>query len=200
MSKEKRPSEEGCDKDSKGYIEIDISGFKDKLDDGCERLFFGSKSRKFDGSSQRNKGEGRLGVDPIYGKVGMIGYACTAVAFMLCLFFRAYIGLTLLMAFMLLLCMILTVIGLYEIRFDKDGFSIRFGKKVIRAYKWSDVTDAQDGRKVWVKGKRLLTDHSFDEFPEFYKMARAACKGTSKPTTPSAKKRKSRQKPPTKPQ
>ena len=192
MSKEKRPPEEGCDKDSKGYIEIDISGFKDKLDDGCERLIFGSKSRKFDGSSQRNKGEGRLGLDPIYGKVGMIGYACAAVGFMLCLLFRAYIGLTLLMAFMLLLSMILTVIGLYEIRFDKDGFSIRFGKKVIRAYIWSDVTDVQDSRKVWVKGKRLLTDHTFDAFPEFYKMARAACKGSGKPTPASRKKQKSR--------
>ena len=74
------------------------------------------------------------------------------------------------------------------------GFSTRLGKRVLHEYKWSDVTDAQDGRKVFVQGKRLLTDHTFDEFPEFYKMARAACKGKGKPTPPSEKKQKSRKK------
>ena len=183
---------------SKGYIEIDLSRFKDKLDDGYERLFFGNKSRKFDGAYKKD--EGRLGLDPIYGKVGMIGYVCTAITFMLCLLFRAPIGVTVLMCVMLLLCGALTVIGKYEIRFDRDGFSTRFGKRVLHEYAWSDVTDVRDNRKVWVNGKLLLTDPSFDDFPEFYRIARAACKGKGKPTPSSEKKRKSRQKPPTKPQ
>ena len=77
------------------------------------------------------------------------------------------------------------------------GFSTRLGKRVLHEYKWSDVTDAQDGRKVFVQGKRLLTDPTFDAFPAFYRMAHAACKGKGKPTPPSEKKRKSRQNPPT---
>ena len=133
-----------------------------------------------------------MGLDPIYGKVGVIGYICAATALILCLLFHADIRVTILMMVMLLLCAVLTVIGMYEIRFDGKGFSTRFGKKIIHIYKWSDVTDVQDNRKVWVKGKRLLTDHTFDAFPEFYKMARAACKGSGKPTPASRKKQKSR--------
>ena len=48
--------------------------------------------------------------------------------------------------------------------------------------------------------KLLLTYPTFDAFPAFYRMARAACKGKGKPTPPSEKKRKSREKPPTRPQ
>lgn len=198
MSKEKRPPEEGCDKDSKGYLELDFSGLKEKTDDVCERLMYGGVSRKFDGSLL--KGESRLGLDPIYGKVGVIGCICAVTALILCYLFRADIGVTILMMVMLLLCAALTVIGMYEIRFDKDGFSTRFGKKIIHTYKWSDVTDVQDQRKVFVNGKRLLTDHTFDEFPTFYKMARAACKGKGEPTPASKKKRNNRKAPPAKPQ
>ena len=190
MSKEKRPPEEGKDKDSKGYLELDFSGLKEKTDDVCERLIYGGVSRKFDGSPP--KGEYRLGIDPIYGKVGVIGYICAVTALMLCLLFRADIGVTILMMVMLVLCAALTVIGMYEIRFDGKGFSTRFGKKIIHIYKWSDVTDVQDNRKVFVKGKRILTDHTFDAFPEFYKMARAACKGSGKPAPTSKKKQKAR--------
>ena len=110
MSKEKRPPEEGKDKESKGYLELDLSGLKEKTDDVCERLIYGGVSRKFDGSLP--KGEYRLGLDPIYGKVGVIGYICAVTALMLCLLFRADIGVTILMMVMLVLCAALTVIGL----------------------------------------------------------------------------------------
>ena len=190
MGKEKLPPEEGKNEESKGYIELDFSRLKDKLDDGYERLVFGTKSRKFDGSYKKD--EGRLGLDPIYGKAGVFITILTAVVCILCAVFRANLGITLFMAFMLLLSLSLTVIGKYEIRFGKDGFSTRFGKRILREFTWSDVTDVQDGKKVYVNGKRLLTDHTFDEFPEFYKMARAACKGKSKPVPTSEKKQRSR--------
>ena len=177
---------------SKGYIELDLSRLKDKLDDGYERFAFGSKSRKFEGAYE--KGKGRLGLEPIYGKAGIISSSFAGIVLILCAVFRADIGVILLMGFLTLLGLLLTVIGKYEIRFDRDGFSTRFGKRILHEYAWSDVTDARDGRKVFVQGKRLLTDHTFDEFPEFYKMARAACKCKGKPTPPSEKKRKSRQK------
>ena len=175
---------------SKGYIEIDLSGLRDKLDDGYERFVFGSKSRKFDGSY--NKGEGRLGLEPFYGRAGIFSSAFAGIVLILCAVFRADTGVILLMGFLTLLGLLLTVIGTYEIRFDRDGFSTRFGKRILHEYKWSDVTDVQNEKKVWVQGKRLLTDHTFDGFPEFYKMARAACKGKGKPTPPSEKKQKSR--------
>lgn len=177
---------------SKGYIELDLSRLKDKLDDGYERFAFGSKSRKFDGAYE--KGKGRLGLEPFYGKAGIISSAFTGIVLILCAVFRADIGVILLMGFLTLLGLLLTLIGKYEIRFDRDGFSTRLGKRVLHEYQWSDVTDVQDGRKVFVQGKRLLTDHTFDGFPEFYKMARAACKGKGKPTHPSEKKQKDRKK------
>ena len=186
MSKEKRPPEEGKDKDSKGYLELDFSG----LQDFFERLFYGTKSRKFDGSCEKNGG--RLGLDPAYGTAGIASAAVTGIALLLCFVFRAEPGLTLFMLVMFLLGTVLVCIGKYEIRFDGKGFSTRFGKHILHAYKWSDVTDVQDNRKVWVKGKRLLTDHTFDAFPEFYKMARAACKGSGKSAPTSKKKQKAR--------
>ena len=153
---------------------------------------FGSKSRKFDSSYK--KGEGRLGIDPIFGKAGIVSVILTSLVLLLCVAFRADRGVVLLMGFLMLLGLFLTVIGKYEIRFNGKGFSIRFGKRILHEYKWSDVTDVQDNRKVWVQGKRLWTDHTFEDFPEFYKMARAACKGKGKPTPPSEKKQKNRKK------
>ena len=177
---------------SKGYIELDLSGLKDKLDDVFERLVFGSKSRKFDSSYK--KGEGRLGIDSIFGKAGIVSVILTSLVLLLCVAFRADMGVVLLMGFLMLLGLFLTVIGKYEIRFDGKGFSTRFGKRILHEYKWSDVTDVQDNRKVWVQGKRLWTDHTFEDFSEFYKMARSACKGKGKPTPPSEKKQKNRKK------
>jgi len=192
MSKEKLPPEEGGDE---GYIEIplpNLSGIKDKVDEGLERLVYGNVSRKFDGAYK--KGEGRLGLDPIFGKAGIVTAVLTGVITILCAAFRANMEVILLMGFMTLLGLLLTVIGKYEIRFDGKGFSTRFGKRILHEYKWSDVTDVQDGKKVWVQGKRLWTDHTFDDFSEFYKMARSACKGKGKATPPSEKKRKNRKK------
>lgn len=177
---------------AKGYIELDLSGLKDKLDDGYERFAFGGKSRKFDGSY--NQGEGRLGLEPFYGKAGIFSSSFSGIVLILCTVFRADIGVILLMGFLTLLGLLLTVIGKYEIRFDRDGFSTRFGKRVLHEYAWSDVTDVRDNCKVWVGGKLLLTDPSFDDFPEFYRMARSACKGKGKPTPPSEKKQRSRKK------
>ena len=192
MSKEKLPPEEGKDEESKGYIEIDLSRIKDKLDDGFERLVFGSKSRKFDSSYK--KGEGRLGIDPIFGKAGIVSAILTGMVFLLCAAFRADYRVTCFLFFLFLLGLILAVIGKYEICFNGKGFSIRFGKRILHEYKWSDVTGVQDGKKVWVQGRRLWTDHTFEDFPEFYKMARVACKGKGKSTPPSEKKQKNRKK------
>lgn len=183
---------------SKGYTEIDLSRLKKKLDDGLDRFAFGSHIPALDGACKKD--EGRLGLEPVYGKLGVIVSVLTGAVTLLCAAFRADMGVILLMGFLTLLGLLLTIIGKYEIRFDRNGFSTRLGKRVLHEYQWSDVTDVQDGRKVFVQGKRLLTDHTFDGFPEFYKMAHAACRGKGKPTPPSEKKRKSREKPPTKPQ
>ncbi len=189
------PAQEGKDGANKGFIEIslpNLSGIKDKVDDGFERLVYGNVSRKFDGDYK--KGEGRLGLDPIFGKVGIVSAVLTGVAFILCAVLRADYHVTFLLFFLLLLCLTLTVISKYEIRFDGKGFSTRFGNRILHAYKWSDVTGVQDGKKVWVQGKRLWTDSTFDNFSDFYKMARSACKGKGKPTPPSEKKRRNRKK------
>lgn len=199
MSKEKLPPEEGKEKSSDGYIEIDLSSIKEKLDDGYERLVFGGKSRKFDGGYQSyGKGEGRLGLEPFYAKASVVCLVVTGIVFLCGTVLGANAELLIFFGFMLLLCVTLMAISFYEIRYDQDGFSTRFGKKVLRAHKWSDVTDVQDGKKVFVNGKRLWTDHNFDGFKEFYSMARAACKGKGKPVTPSEKKQKNRKKPQTK--
>ena len=110
MSKEKLPPEE--EKDD-GYIEIplpNLSGLKDKVDDGIERLVYGN-DRKFDGAYK--KGEGRLGIDPIFGKAGVISMLLVTIVLLCCVVFQADVGLTCFMLFMLLLCAILTVIGKY---------------------------------------------------------------------------------------
>jgi hypothetical protein len=179
---------------SKGYLEIDLSRIKDKLEDGYERFAFGSKSRKFDGSYKKD--EGRLGMEPFYAKAGVISSVFTGIVLLLCAVLRADAWVIVFMVCLLLLSLTLAVISRYEIRFDRNGFSTRLGKRMLHDYRWSDVTDVQDGKKIWVKGKRLWMDPSFEEFPAFYKLARVACKGKGKPTPPSEKKRKSRQKPP----
>ena len=187
--------EERNNEANKSFVEFslpDLSGIKDKVDDGIERLVYGNVSRKFDG--EYKKGEGRLGLDPMFGKTGIVTAVLTGVGFILCAVLRADYRVTTLLFFLLLLCLTLAIIGKYEIRFDGKGFSTRFGKRILREYKWSDVTDVQDGKKVWVQGKRLWTDHTFEDFSKFYKMARSACKGKGKPTPPSEKKRKNRKK------
>ena len=194
-----KPAEQQEDSpESKGYTEIDLSRVKKKLDDGLDRFAFGSHIPALDGAYKKD--EGRLGLEPVYGKLGVIISVLTGAVTLLCAAFRADMGVILLMVFLTLLGLLLTVIGKYEIRFDRNGFSTRFGKRVLHEYAWSDVTDARDGKRVWVQGKLLLTDPTFDAFPAFYRMAHAACRGKGKPTPPSEKKRKSREKPPTKPQ
>ena len=68
------------------------------------------------------------------------------------------------------------------------------GKKELRRYLWTDVTDVRDGKKIYVQGKRLFVDSWAQDFDCFYHRARSACKGKGKPTPPSKKKSKNRKK------
>lgn len=196
MSKEKLPPEE--EKDN-GYFEIplpNLSGIKDKLDDGLERAGdtvgnLGTTQIARDISVMCEKG--RVGLDPALARAG-IGLAIASAVFgVFALFLGAPIWILGFFALVWLLCAALFFLGKYEIRYDEDGFSTRIGKKELHRYAWSDVTDVADKKKVFVNGKKLFADPSMHGFDGFYHRARAACKGKGK-TVPSEKKRKNRKK------
>ena len=197
MSKEKLPPEEGKDK---GYIEIslpNLSGIKDKLDEGLERIedALDNSGRKYmTRDIQAMFEEGRVGLSPTYARAG---YAF-AVLSLLLMVVMIWLGLDvegfILTTFGILLSITLIFLGKYEIRYDDDGFSTCIGKKELHRYAWSAVTDVVDKKKVFVNGKRLFADPSMYGFDGFYRRARAACKGKGKPTPPSEKKRKNRKK------
>ena len=190
MSKEKRPPEEEKDK---RYIEIslpDFSRFKSKVEESIEDKISDNIAREIAITFEK----GRVGLDPSYARWGV----SLAVFFSVTVALALYAGSPLwILAFyipMMLGCVVLFFIGKYEIRYHADGFSVHLGKKVVRQYVWSDITDVQDGKKVFIGGKRLLAEPSMYGFDEFYRCARAACKGKGKPTPPSKKKSKNRKK------
>ena len=204
MSKEKLPPEEGCDDESKGYIEIslpNLSRLKDKVDEGLERIedALDNSGRKYmTRDIQAMFEEGRVLLNPSLPLHGYGVIICVAVMWVICMIAQSPLEGYALCGLLLLPAAALILLGKYEIRYDDDGFSTCIGKKELHRYAWSDVTDIADKKKVFVNGKRLFADPSMHGFDGFYHRARAACKGKGKATPPSEKKRKNRQKPPTK--
>ena len=190
MSKKKRPSEEGKDTESKGYVEIDLTKITDKLYDGYERAVIG---RKFDYAVAKTQGV--LALPRLYAMVGYVGiililFILVGIAVVqkgieipMLLFFGVFIALGI----------VLVLLGKYEIHYDENGFSTRLGKKVLRQYAWSEVTGIANYTTVYVNGKKLFVDHTVEGFGFFYEYAKRACKGgKGKQTLPSEKKQKSR--------
>ena len=196
MSKEKLPPEEGKDK---GYIEIslpNLSGIKDKLDEGLERIedAVDNNGRKYIVRNIRTiMAEDRVGLDPSYAHLAIILAAAASVFTVFMLIADAPLWILAFTALALLLSSVLYFLGKYEIRHDGEGFSTRIGKRELHRYAWSDVTDVADKRKIYVNGKRLFADASMHGFDRFYHRARVACKGKGQ-TVPSEKKRKNRKK------
>jgi hypothetical protein len=203
MKKEKLPPKEGKDDASKNFVEItvpDVSGIKEKVDSALdkvgERVIEKGIMDRFSDDMALMFEKDRVGLDPSYARMGISIAVASIVMVALMLYAGAPLWIFGFLAFMLLLCVALVFLGKYEIRYDPDGFSVRLGKKEHRRYAWTDITDVQDGKKVFVKGKRLFADPSMHGFDKFYRRARVSCKGKGK-TVLSEKKRKNRQKLPT---
>lgn len=190
MSKKKRPSEEGKDTESKGYVEIDLTKITDKLYDGYERAVIG---RKFDYAVAKTQGV--LALPRLY---AMVGYAAILVTLFIVVGITVAQGgieIPLLLGFSVFIALgaALMLIGKYEIHYDENGFSTRLGKKVLRQYAWSEVTGIANYTTVYVNGKKFFVDHTVEGFGFFYEYAKRACKGgKGKPTPPSEKKQKNR--------
>ena len=196
MSKEKLPPEEGK---NDGYVEIPLPNLfkvKEKIDGGLDRIGdtideIGTKRIIEDIALMNEKG--RVGLDPAFARSALF----FAILFVPAAFLAAWAGMPmwgyLMFALMWVLCGVLYLLGKYEIRYDREGFTTRLGKRELRRYAWSDVTDVRDEKRVYVQGKRLFADSSMAGFDRFYHRARAACKGKGK-TVLSEKKRKNRQK------
>jgi hypothetical protein len=195
MSKKKRPSEEGKDTESKGYVEIDLTKITDKLYDGYERAVIG---RKFDYAVAKTQGV--LALPRLYAMVGYVGIILTLFILVGIAVVQKGIEIPLLLGFSVFIALgaALVLIGKYEIHYDENGFSTRLGKKVLRQYAWSEVTGIANYTTVYVNGKKLFVDHTVEGFGFFYEYAKRACKGgKGKPTPPSEKKRKTHKSPPT---
>lgn len=193
MSKEKRPPEKEREGEDKNYIEIslpDFSRFKSKVEESIEDKISDNIAREIAITFEK----GRVGLDPSYARRGVFWAIALSVAVALALYAGSPLWILAFYIPMMLGCPVLYLIGKYEIRYHAEGFSVHLGKKVIRQYVWSDVTDVQDGKKVFVGGKRLLVESSMYGFDDFYHRARSACKGKGKPTPPSKKKSKNRKK------
>ncbi len=169
MSKGKRPPEEGKEKANQGYVEIPLPI---SVHDGFE------KGRVF------HYGMIRWGCGFLL--FIAVGCALTAITHLPVWFY-------LLWGFLLLPTVALLLLGQYEIRHDRDGFSACLGKRILRRYAWSDVTAVNNEKRVFVGGKKLFADPSMSGYEAFYARARAACKSKGK-TVSSEKKRGTRQK------
>ena len=191
MSTKKRPSEEGKDTESKGYVEIDLTKITDKLYDGYERAVIG---RKFDYAVAKNQGV--LALPRLYAMVGYVGIILTLFILVGITVAQGGIEIPLLLGFSVFIALgaALVLLGKYEIHYDENGFSTRLGKKVLRQYAWSEVTGIAKYTTVYVNGKKLFVDHTVDGFGFFYEKARMACKGRKGKTAPSENKQKERKK------
>jgi hypothetical protein len=175
---------------SKGYIELDLSGLRDKLYDGYERAVIG---RKFDYAVAKTQGV--LALPRLYAMVGYVGIILILFILVGIAVVQKGIEIPMLLFFLVFIALgaALVLIGKYEIHYDENGFSTRLGKKVLRQYAWSEVTGIANYTTVYVNGKKLFVDHTVEGFGFFYEYAKRACKGgKGKPTPPSEKKQKSR--------
>ena len=193
MSKEKRQPEKERDGEDKNYIEIslpDFSRFTSKVEESIDDRISDSIAREVSIISEK----GRVGLDPSYARWGVFFAIFVSAVIALAL----YAGFPMwILAFyipMMLGCAVLYFFGKYEIRYNVEGFSVQLGKKVIRRYAWSEVTDVQAKKRIYVCGKRLWVESSMYGFEDFYHRSRSACKGKGKPTSPSKKKSKNRKK------
>ena len=163
MSKKKRPSEEGKDT-PKDFVEIPLPELTDDSFD---------KGRVFQYGTARWA----------YGFLLFIIAGCVLTAVT-----EIPDGLFLVWGFLLLPTVALLILAKYEIRHDREGFSVCLGKRVLRRYSWSEVTGVDIQKRVSVNGKKLLAEPSMSGYEAFYDRAHAAAKKKSKdqPATPPA--------------
>ena len=163
MSKKKRPSEEGKDT-PKDCVEIPLPElWDDSFDMG--RVFQYGTARW------------------AYGFLLFIIAGCVLTAVT-----EIPDGLFLVWGFLLLPTVALLLLAKYEIRHDREGFSVCIGKRVLRRHSWSEVTAVDSQKRVFVNGKKLLAEPSMSGYEAFYDRAHAAAKKKSKdqPATPPA--------------
>ena len=163
MSKKKRPCEEGKDT-PKDFVEIPLP---ELADDSFE------KGRVFQYGTARWA----------YGFLLFIIAGCVLTAVT-----EIPDGLFLVWGFLLLPTVALLLLAKYEIRHDREGFSVCLGKRVLRRHSWSEVTGVDIQKRVYVNGKKLLAEPSMSGYEAFYDRAHAAAKKKSKdqPATPPA--------------
>ena len=169
MSKKKRPSSEGQDT-AKEYVEIPLP---ELVDDSFEK-----------------------------GRVFQYGTARWAYGFLLFIIVGCVLtvatelpdGFFLVWGFLLLPTVALLLISKYEIRHDREGFSVCLGKRVLRRYSWSEVTGVDIQKRVFVNGKKLFAEPSMSGYEAFYDRAHAASKRKSQPK-PAAKAERNTPKP-----
>lgn len=172
MSKKKRPTEEGKDT-PKNYVEIPLP---ELVDDSFE------KGRVFQYGTARWA----------YGFLLFIIVGCVLTAAT-----ELPDGLFLVSGFLLLPTVALLLISKYEIRHDREGFSVCLGKRVLHRYSWSEVTGVDIQKRVFVNGKKLFAEPSMSGYEAFYDRAHAASKRKSQPK-PTAQAEKNTPKPVTK--
>ncbi|MBO5510652.1 MAG: hypothetical protein J6B24_02870 [Clostridia bacterium] len=161
MSKKKRPTEEGKDT-PKNCVEIPLP---ELVDDSFE------KGRVFQYGTARWA----------YGFLLFIIVACVVTAVT-----EIPDGLFLVWGLLLLPTVALLLISKYEIRHDREGFSVCIGKRVLRQHSWSEVTAVDSQKRVFVNGKKLFAEPSMSGYEAFYDRAHAASKRKSQPK-PAAK-------------
>ena len=169
MSRKKHPAEEGKDT-PKEYVEIPLP---ELVDDSFD------KGRVFQYGTARWA----------YGFLLFIIIACVLIAAT-----ELPDGLFLVSGFLLLPTVALLLISKYEIRHDREGFSVCLGKRVLRRYSWSEVTGVDVHMRVFVNGKKLFAEPSMSGYEAFYDRARAACKRKRQPK-PAAQAEKNTPKP-----
>ena len=155
MSKKKRPSEEGKDT-PKDCVEIPLPELWDDSFD---------KGRVFQYGTARWA----------YGFLLFIIAGCVLTAAT-----KIPDGFFLVWGFLLLPTVALLLLAKYEIRHDREGFSICLGKRVLRRHSWSEVTAVDIQKRVYVNGKKLLAEPSMSGYEAFYDRAHAAAKKKSK--------------------
>ena len=169
MSKKKSPTEEGNDT-PKNCVEIPLP---ELVDDSFE------KGRVFQYGTARWA----------YGFLLFIIVGCVLTAAT-----ELPDGFFLVWGFLLLPTVALLLISKYEIRHDREGFSVCLGKRVLRRYIWSEVTGVDIQKHVFVNGKKLFAEPSMSGYEAFYDRARAASKRKSQPK-PAAKAERNTPKP-----